>query len=399
MGSPSPTRVQRPWTARCLHAAPCCRRVSVERSSASLGRPRAGIRACPLGVQDRTEIESGRLPVLAACAVSVRPRRHRARSLVYVRGVQALGTASVVTFAPLADRYRSLVKIVERGGRVYPAAVDPAPRGIPLHALLTVARGAGAEANGTPVSREGASHLQAVIRRFPEMFNGPIVALDRIASGGIFARPGTYFDMIATSDVLAAEYLRAASAPGLETTPLRDRADANAGGNPFRQGRGRVAAIGVTVLLLERELNGSGLTFTIGRRRSGLAIDPNCWHVIPSGMIEPGDAPLRAAIYGELREEAGLETSQVPTDAISVLGYGFDLLRLRTEICVAVSLPAATPRDNGSAASAEFSSTRAVRLNEAGLASFWQECSPGTTTPACAAAVALLESAVLAGCN
>jgi hypothetical protein len=71
----------------------------------------------------------------------------------------------------------------------------------------------------------------------------------------------------------------------------------------------------------------------LGRRSQELATDPGSWHTAPSGTLEPGRR-LAEQVAGELEEEIGV-TGAGPAEP---LGLGFDLLRLRVELCLSLEL-------------------------------------------------------------
>jgi 8-oxo-dGTP pyrophosphatase MutT (NUDIX family) len=173
----------------------------------------------------------------------------------------------------------------------------------------------------------GAAHLAALRRRVPAMHDGPVLAMTAVDGGVVHARRAGYFDMVATGDALAGD------------PALRARALTLAGDDPLRRGDGRVAAIGLSVATVLPD--GRVL---LGRRRADLPLDPGRWHVVPSGMLEPGTDPIAAAVAREGREELGVA---VDPGAVRMLGLGWDLERLRPEVCVALSLGAVPARAGG----------------------------------------------------
>lgn len=158
--------------------------------------------------------------------------------------------------------------------------------------------------------RRGQAHLDAVRERSPGMFDGPVLALERIEDGVIHAVRASYFDMVATCDALAGD------------SELRAYAEELAGPDPLLNGYGRAAAIGVTAVVIR---NGR---FTLGRRADHLALDPGLWHVVPSGTVDARG--VRATLLDELAGEHGIE-SLPPIRHITI---GHDLTRLRPEITV-----------------------------------------------------------------
>lgn len=202
----------------------------------------------------------------------------------------------------------------------------------------------------------GAAHLAALRRRVPRMHDGPVLAMTAVDGGVVRARRAGYFDMVATADALAAD-------PGLHA-----RASALAGDDPLHRGDGRAAAIGLSVAALV-----PGGRVLLGRRRADLPLDPGRWHVVPSGMLEPEPDPIAAALAREAGEELGVD---VDPDAVRMLGLGWDLARLRPEVCVALALEAVPARAGGD----EFDVVQAFALAEA----------PAELTPGAACALSLL---------
>jgi 8-oxo-dGTP pyrophosphatase MutT (NUDIX family) len=202
----------------------------------------------------------------------------------------------------------------------------------------------------------GAAHLAALRRRVPGMHDGPVLAMATVHRGVVHARRAGYFDMVATADALAGD-------PG-----LRARALALAGDDPLRRGDGRVAAIGLSVATL---VPGGGVL--LGRRRAGLPLDPGRWHVVPSGMLEPGRDPIAAALAREAREELGVT---IDPAAVRMLGLGWDRARLRPEVCMAVTLDAVPALAGGD----EFDVVEAYAVTDV----------PAALTPGAACALALL---------
>jgi 8-oxo-dGTP pyrophosphatase MutT (NUDIX family) len=205
----------------------------------------------------------------------------------------------------------------------------------------------------------GAGHLAAVRERVPAMHDGAVLAMTAVDGGVVGARRAGYFDMVATADALAGD------------PALRARAVALAGGEPLRRGDGRVAALGLSVATVL-----PGGRVLLGRRRAGLPLDPGAWHVMPSGMLEPEPDPIAAAVAREGREELGVD---VDRGAVRMLGLGWDLARLRPEVCLALTLEAAPAGAGGD----EFDAVEA----------FDPARPPSPLTPGAACALALLARA------
>lgn len=162
----------------------------------------------------------------------------------------------------------------------------------------------------------GGPHVDRVLSTSPDAFDGPVAVLDRIEGSVLHAAASGYFAALRTGDSLRAEWEREGFGP------LRARAHELAGGEPLTVGRGRAAAIGLAVAAVH-----AGRVL-LGRRSERLAVDPGRWHTAPSGTLEP-EGLLADQIAGELAEEIGVTDAHPP----EALGLGFDLLRLRPELC------------------------------------------------------------------
>lgn len=231
------------------------------------------------------------------------------------------------------------------------------------------------------------------------MYDGRVLAAATLQGIELEYALGGYFDAIATSDSLRAEYLLSAqsngdtSNGGLSSLPLRSLAHRAAEGDPLHRGRGRIAAVGVSLAVtLPR---GPARAVVVGRRSLEVASDPGLWHLAPSGTLEPapGDVVI-ALLRGELSEELGIELP--PPDRLEqrlrTLGMSYDLLRLRPEICLRLDLeddeyPAGGPELSPQ----EFQARELVELSPSGMERFWSTHPPATLTPAAAGALALLE--------
>lgn len=243
-------------------------------------------------------------------------------------------------FEPLLEMYADLTTVVQRSDRVYPAAFEPHPAAGALVELSDE------ELRIDPDLRAGGdAHLAAVAARSPTMHDGKVVACVNASAFPLTCIAAGYFDAIATSDSLCAEYLATLSSGpgpsgGLASLPLRKRAHEAAEGNVLHLGRGRVAAVGVSVLATVPTRGGRAVV--LGQRSHDVATDPGLWHVAPSGTLEPtpGDI-VTDVVRRELAEELGISLGPggSPLRArLAPLGIGFDLLRLRPEICVRLDL-------------------------------------------------------------
>jgi hypothetical protein len=273
----------------------------------------------------------------------------------------------------LARRYGELVDVVVRGGRAYPAALEPSHRPDPEQAVV-LGRG---EATVDPTLREaGASHLERVLDRNPETFDGTVLALEHVRDGVVHVVRATYFDMLATCDVLQT---------GDADWTLREQAERLADGNPLRSGRGRAAAVGSTVVVVRTLADGrSG--FTLGRRSDHLPVDPGQWHVVASGTID--GRGLMGTLADELRDEHGVQDPGRVLDGARVIGLGYDLPRMRPEVVVVTQHQGQIPRPEPSN---EFAELRDVPLDSASLAAVWAELGPERLTAAGVVALAAIE--------
>ena len=96
------------------------------------------------------------------------------------------------------------------------------------------------------------------------------------------------------------------------------------------------------------------------------------WATAAAGHVERGEAVVDAAVR-EAREELGVDVDRA---AVRMLGLGWDLARLRPEVCVALALDAVP----GSAGGEEFDVVEA----------FDAARPPAPLTPGAACALALL---------
>jgi NUDIX domain len=169
--------------------------------------------------------------------------------------------------------------------------------------------------------KAGQSHLDEVLEASPGAHDGPVAVLDRVDGSTVHTTCSGYFAALATGDALRAEWEREGFGP------LRARAHELAGDEPLRSGRGRAASLGLAVATLHEG------RVLLGRRSRELATDPGHWHTAPSGTLEP-ERPLAHQVAGELEEEIGV-TGAGPAKP---LGLGFDLPRLRVELCLSLEL-------------------------------------------------------------
>jgi 8-oxo-dGTP pyrophosphatase MutT (NUDIX family) len=314
------------------------------------------------------------------------------------------------SFDPLLALYGELATVVRRAGQVYPAAVE-CHRGSPIGLAKLADSPLWID---PPLRAGGQRHLREVAARSPRMHDGQVLACLTTDGFPLMCATGGYFDAIATSDSLRAEYVERMMTHGegshtdLDTLPLRRRAHEACAGDALRRGRGRVAAVGVSVAVTLP--SPSGRVLLLGLRSATVATDPGMWHVAPSGTLEhdrtdsgAGEAKLEAGgtdlvldvVERELSEELGVHIDAAQLSArLSLLGIGYDLLRLRPEICLRLDLlerdlPSQGPLlDLG-----EFQSQRLIGLSQSSMSEFWASHPPRTLTPAATATIALMEAA------
>ncbi|MFN8077629.1 MAG: hypothetical protein U0Q15_19705 [Kineosporiaceae bacterium] len=278
-----------------------------------------------------------------------------------------------------------------------PVAVTPVANGVTdpaegLDAVLEVVEdGTGGEDDVALLAAAGAGHLERLRAAHPRMHDGAVLRwLGTTPQGRLRVARGGYFGMVATCDALRAEW-----ESGGAGTPLRDLAHERCG-DPLRSGAGRVAALGLSVVVTvpsPGDPAGAGRRgVLLGRRSARNALDVGSWHVAPSGMVEPaasGPGSLTATLVTELAEELGVHLD--PADAshrARVLGVVHDLLRLRPDVVVRLDL------DDREAAGIthgpEFDALTTVALATATVPA---EAPPSPLTPAAAGAFALLAQA------
>lgn len=249
---------------------------------------------------------------------------------------------------------------MEHAGRIYPAAVESGPP-------ASLVEAAGPAPLDADLLDAGRPHVEEVARRTPGLHDGPVLALDHLDGELLHTRPSSYLATLATTDTLRAEWQRQGMGP------LRTRAHELADPDPLRNGHGRAAGVGLAVVTT------FGGRVLLGRRSGAVAADPGLWHVAPSGMLEPG-VDLVDQIQRELEEELGLDTGW----SGRALGLGFDLLRLRPEVCWALE-----PLDEPE-----------LRLGDEFTEGCWIDPTgdwPEDLTPAAAAALALFSGSLSPG--
>jgi 8-oxo-dGTP pyrophosphatase MutT (NUDIX family) len=225
----------------------------------------------------------------------------------------------------------------------------------------------------------GDAHLDRLRQRGAQLHDGPVLALGSAIPGLLTLRPGSYFDHLRCAETLAAEWQAGAA------TPLRDRLDARAGGDPLHSGAGRCAALAVAALLVWGGPRGP--EFVLGRRSERLAVGSGLWHVVPAGMVEPGPHPLSDALTRELSEEVSCEPGQAEraVSGASILGLAFGLERLQTEVGCLLILAGHRPMLDPE----EHVESRWWPFSAAGLSAALEELGPDQLVPAAAGTLEL----------
>lgn len=283
-----------------------------------------------------------------------------------------------------------------------PAAGTEAGIGAGLDAVLDVVAPDGAFAS--PLLEAGRDHLDALRAAHPRMHDGTVLRWLATLPGPdgrptrLQVTTGGYFAMVATCDALRAERLAADPATDDAALPLRRLAH-DLAGDPLASGAGRVAALGLSVVVTVPDPHAAdprARSLLLGRRSTSNALDVGHWHVAPSGMVEPDSPddgraarPLSQTLVTELAEELGVTlTVEDAAARARVLGVVHDLLRLRPD--VAVRLDLTTDEAGGIRIGDEFDDLTRVPL-AALRDGDWTP--PGPLTPAATGALRLLAQA------
>lgn len=291
-------------------------------------------------------------------------------------------------------RYEQLLELypqaVVRAGRAYPAVVaEPDHPG--WGPLLVDDVPAPADPRLLSL---GAAHLAKRLADDPSLTNGPTACWQAGARDGIQITPGRYLDMIASCDALRAEFEDRRAGTPLAELPLRALAH-DLAGDPLTSGKGRSAAIGVSVVLTVEPGPDDRRALVIGCR-GRVSSDRGSWHVAPSGMLELNHVPDPVAdtVATELLEELGIRIAPAEVaERLVRLGLVHDLLRLKPDLVVRLDLSPDEVPDQLEAVS-EFSELAFVPTDRPGLAAFWSAHPPGVLTPAAAGAIARFEASI-----
>ncbi len=203
------------------------------------------------------------------------------------------------------------VRLLERAGITYPVArIDSPPEQTDIDTLLA------GEPPRTPLARDAYAayndgHVAALQAEGRTVYNGAMFALDRLETEPqmrVYTVLGTYFDFVATCQALGQE-MEAQNEFSAATLSMRTALDAVV--DPAAQlldGRGRSAALGVSVLLV---YNDAGTYRALLARRSmRAAVAPGAFHVLPAFMFEATgpdydlrEWDVRHQVYREYLEE------------------------------------------------------------------------------------------------
>jgi hypothetical protein len=232
----------------------------------------------------------------------------------------------------------------------------------------------GLDATGRPQERgydpRGAAEFQDNIGRISRRsrHNGPAYAFDRLRADGarlvLDARPGTYFDSVATSERLERELLDVlVSHPDdripIGALPRREwlhrqvarfpRPDGDAhDATVVSDGRFRAGALSVSAAMLVLRPDGGGDAL-LARRSAEVLTHPGFVHVAPSGLLAPPPGtPIRWAegfsVRRTILQEFAEEILGLPDDdesepgdlEIRYCGISVPLLTLRPEVCLLI---------------------------------------------------------------
>jgi hypothetical protein len=157
-------------------------------------------------------------------------------------------------------------------------------------------------------------------------FNGITYALDRIHRFGpgdfrVDARYGTYFQSVATSEMLEREFINAMSRdPSRPLTlgdmPRRAWLHEHTGRDVLFDGAHRAAALSVAAAIIVAEADG-GYSALLSRRSADVKTHPGFRHVFPSGILQPTDSRFRRE-----RDEYSVRRSFQREYAEELFGYG-----------------------------------------------------------------------------
>lgn len=190
--------------------------------------------------------------------------------------------------------------------------------------------------------------------------NGPVLRLLRADSGGLTVSRCGFFDMLDTCYSLEWELLASIgewSSSGkrapwreLESKLLLRRSVEDRVSDPFREGQGRAAGLGVC-LVVRRRME-EGWRFLAARRApSRIAIRSAKLHVVPAGMLTPGRSVRQSAVRELLEEVLGVEEhgrgiSSEPeyrrlrrsNASFAITGLAMNMISLCGDVCATLTI-------------------------------------------------------------
>ncbi|MEU8158767.1 hypothetical protein [Micromonospora parva] len=193
------------------------------------------------------------------------------------------------------------------------------------------------DAEGRGFDHRGRAEFRRTYWRRDEVrrFNAETFALDTIERHGpgrvrIHARYGTYFQSVATSEMLEREFINVVSHRpdavwSLRDFPRRAWLREQAGGNELFNGAHRAAALSVAAVVIVKEQH--GYSALLSRRSGDVKTHPGFQHVFPSGILAP-----TSSRYGSERSEYSVKRAFLREFAEELFGYddlAFDSRDLR----------------------------------------------------------------------
>ncbi|WP_406071148.1 hypothetical protein [Micromonospora sp. NBC_01638] len=193
------------------------------------------------------------------------------------------------------------------------------------------------DAEGRGLDHRGRAEFRRTYWRRDEVrrFNAETFALDKIERHRpgrvrIHARYGTYFQSVATSEMLEREFINVVSRRpdavwSLSDFPRRAWLREQAGGNELFNGAHRAAALSVAAVVIVKEQH--GYSALLSRRSGDVKTHPGFQHVFPSGILAP-----TSSRYGSERSEYSVKRAFLREFAEELFGYDdltFDSRNLR----------------------------------------------------------------------
>lgn len=259
----------------------------------------------------------------------------------------SIGLQSPLLLEWLAGRYGAGQLLHWRGGQ-YPAAVTAS-------ACLPMVQTGGYEPF---LCERMLSRLY--LRWGGATHNGPVLRLMRADPGGLAVSRCGYFDMLDTCYSLEWELLaclgewcssgKRAPWRDLESRLTMRRYCEDLVSDPLRDGHGR--AVGVGVCLVVRRRMGGGWRFLAARRAdSRISIRSAKLHVVPAGMLTPGEPLERCALRELLEEVLGMQEhgrgiGREPEyrrlrragASFAITGFAMNMISLCGDVCATLTI-------------------------------------------------------------